>query len=437
MIRIKWNLYHRIWKGSRFLDGPLYFDKLERTVRKYFPFVLALLFFTGILMPIRASIVPGILALVLSIRSRWFLLLLVPLLGGLRFYLFVRSGTAGEPMRVVVPRRGMAIIKGIGIYQSRLYPGIYEVEGEIEGDSLLIRKARRVETTTSVVLKIDEFIRWRVIHPLDYYMVRALLLGLRRELPRDVREEFRRTGNFHLLAISGLHTGLLFLVFSFLLSFLIPALRWRYFIASILVGLYAWMISFPPSVLRAFLFVLVYSIARLLERRTPALNILGLAGIITLLIDPSDAFRAGFQLSYAATFGILYTFRYGGGTLLHRYVLDPLKVAISAQLYSTPILLMHFHQAYPFFFFSSLITVPLTFIVILSSVLSLALFFLPPVWAFLHICVVLLVGVVHLLSGLPLPPVNFTLSAPVVVSYLIILTAAIHLLRRWIKIRRI
>ncbi len=420
----------------RTLRCPLYFDKLANALRKYFPFVLALLLFGGILLPVSIAGVIAIFGLVLSIRSRWFLLLLVPLVGSLRFYAFVHTGSGEGRMRVVVPRRGMAIVRGRGIYGSDLYPGVYEVEGEIEGDSLMIRKVRRVRRVSRVALELDEFIRMRVLHPVDYHMVRALLLGIREELPRDIKDEFRRTGNFHLLAISGLHTGLLFMVFAFLLSFLYVPLRWRYFIASILVGLYAWMVSFPPSVLRAFLFVFIYSLMRLLERRTPALNILGLAALIALLLDPSDAYRAGFQLSYAATFGILYTFRYGGGTPLHRFLLDPVKVALSAQIYSTPILLMHFGSAYPLFFFSSIITVPLTFMVILTSLLSIVLFFLPPIWASLHLTVMALVGFIHLLSTLPLPSLRLWIPPQVVLLYLTALTIAIHLMRKWLKIRR-
>ncbi len=424
-------------EGGRFISRPtLYFDKLADRLRKYFPFVVALLFFTGIFLPVWLALLISLSGLLLSIRWRWFLLLLVPLMGSLRFYLFVHTGSGDGGMRVIVPQKGMAIVKGRGIYRSRLYPGTYDVDGEIRGDSLAVRRALRVVRVSSVALRLDEFIRVRVLHPLDYYVVRALILGLRRELPRDIGDEFRRTGNFHLLAISGLHTGLLFLVFSFLLSFFYLPLRWRNLIASIMVGLYAWMISFPPSVLRAFLFVSIYSLNGFLERKTPALNVLGLAALLALIIDPSDAYRAGFQLSYAATFGILYTFRYGEGTFLHRYVLDPLKVALSAQLYSTPLLLMHFGHAYPLFFFSSLITVPLTFLVILTSLLSMVLFFLPPVWASLHLAVLSLVGFVHTLSGLHLPSVNFTLPPGVVVAYLLFLTMSVHFAGRWLKIRR-
>jgi len=372
----------------------------------------------------------------MSVRSRWYLLLIVPLIGSLRFEVFVRTGAGKDYLNVVVPARGMAIVRGKGVFRSSLYPGNYRVEGKIEGDSLLVFRAMRVEKVNPIALRLDEFIRNRVLSPLDYYMVRALLLGLRKDMPKEVREDFRKTGNFHLLAISGLHTGILFMAFVFLLSMLYIPLKWRYFIGSILVGLYGWVVSFPPSVFRAFLFVFIFALSRLMERKTSALNILGLAALIALLADPSDAYRAGFQLSYAATFGILYTFDYRGAGLFRKFILNPLKVAISAQLYTTPVLLMHFGRAYPFFFFSSLITVPLTFMVILVAVLSLAFFFLPPMWASLHIAVMALVGFVHLLSDLPLPSLDFELPPRIVVAYLISITILISLVRKWIKIRR-
>src|SRR6185312_10559697 len=72
----------------------------------------------------------------------------------------------------------------------------------------------------------------------------------------------------------------------------------------LLVALYCGIVGFQPSVVRAFIMIELYFIARIIERKPDTINIIASAGLVTLLLRPYDLFDVGFQLSYAAVFGI-------------------------------------------------------------------------------------------------------------------------------------
>ena len=333
-------------------------------------------------------------------------------------------------MHVIVPSYGMAVVFGKGIFRSDLYPGEYMVHGKIEGDSLLIKRWDKIERRRILLEWIDGFLRSHALYPQDYFFARALFLGERDKLLPQWKEWFKKSGNYHLLAISGLHTGILFLIISLFLSLLYIPRRFLFLLASLLIGVYGWTIGFLPSVKRAFLFLFIFSITRILQRRTPMLNILGLSMLITLIADPIEAFRAGFQLSYAATFGILYTFDYGGQSPIDKYIWNPLKIAFSAQLFTTPILLYHFGNAYPLFFPSSVITAPLTFLVMLNTVYALLLWPLLQMWASLHVMIDVFLHIVKMISSIPLPPLKMHIPGWLALSIILLETLAIYFLKR-------
>ena len=410
-------------------------EKLIGTIRIHLPLIVGLLFFLGIILPLKFSISVALLSIPALLRSRWSLILIIPLIGNLWMNLYIKTGKSidGERIHVVVPSKGMAVIRGEGIFHSRLYPGEYIVNGTIIGDSLIVKRWERVRKTTPLAEWMDMYIRMHVLYPEDHFMARALFLGMRDKLLPEWKEWFRKSGNYHLLAISGLHTGIIFLIISLILSLPYIPGRWIFFIASIITGIYGWSIGFPPSVKRAFLFVFLFSIMRLLQRKTPALNILGLSMLITLILDPLEAFRAGFQLSYAATFGILYTFDYSSGSPVNRILLNPLKVAFSAQIFTTPLLLFHFSNAYPLFFPSSLITVPLTFLIMLNLIYALLLSPVIQLWASLHVMIKALLFVVKNVSSVPLPPLQIHINGRMAFSIIALETLLIFLIKRLLK----
>ncbi len=192
---------------------------------------------------------------------------------------------------------------------------------------------------------IEHQVQTQIQDPSAQALVRALILGDRTRLGSDIQEAFRRTGTFHLLALSGLHVGL---VFSLLLLFF-QILRFPYRLRWILgvLGLlgYLGLIGPRPSLVRGVLFVTTFVLAFLAERPRVPLNALGVAGLISLFLFPFWRWSLGFQLSYLATLGILLwvpVFPRFRSRFLHGMV-SAFLVSVVAQAFVAPLLLQAFH----------------------------------------------------------------------------------------------
>lgn len=137
----------------------------------------------------------------------------------------------------------------------------------------------------------------------DSNLPRALLLGLRADLPEEITKSFRDAGAAHILAVSGLHVGLLAGVVMLLLKKILrPGIRLA--VLSALLFMYAAMLDFSAPVLRAALFLVLLEARRLYRRAPDMLTTLAAAALVILLLSPLDVFSASFQLSFCAVLGI-------------------------------------------------------------------------------------------------------------------------------------
>lgn len=134
----------------------------------------------------------------------------------------------------------------------------------------------------------------------DGAVLKAVLLGDRSSLDSSTVEDFRRSGLYHLLVVAGLHIGLLVMLAGILLSFVGIRGVWRSVLLLLFLGLYDGLVEERASTLRASLMIAAYLVGRLLDRRQPALNAVGIAALILLLRRPAWLFDSGFQLSFAA-----------------------------------------------------------------------------------------------------------------------------------------
>ena len=194
----------------------------------------------------------------------------------------------------------------------------------------------------------------------------ALVTGDKAGLDADTREAYTRTGAVHVLAVSGLHTGV---VASILLGLLAPLRdpRWRWVkLIALWGGLYAYaaLTGFAPSVQRASVMFGVLFAGKLLRLDSNAFNSLGVSAIVLLLIDPQTLFALGFQLSYAAVAGILAFYPPLKRVLRSRYRLldaagDLTAVSIAATVATAPLTAYHFHQFPLYFILSGMVAVPL------------------------------------------------------------------------------
>lgn len=216
-------------------------------------------------------------------------------------------------------------------------------------------------------------------------LVKALVLGQRDELDSEQRQAFSRSGTIHVLAVSGMHVGLIFAIFSFVLAWWGRSDRARIFRGLfILLALwgYAGLTGGSPSVLRATIMFSLFTLANMAEQRTDHLNSLFGAALILLLVDPGMMWSYGFQLSFLAVFGIILFYRPLRGLLLPESKLMAsiwalAVVSISAQLLTGP-LSVHLFKAFPMWFLpANIVVVTAVGIAVNASVALIALYKVP------------------------------------------------------------
>ena len=208
----------------------------------------------------------------------------------------------------------------------------------------------------------------------------ALILGYKREIDDRIRDSYADTGAMHVLAVSGLHVGLIYVIFGFLLRLVWPPHRRNELPRSLLLAAIVWLFALltgaGPSVLRAATMFSFIALGKSFTQKHYIFNTLALSALIWLVIDPYLLFNVGFQLSYLAVGGIVYwQRRIYRLFVFYNNLLDAAwkltSVSIAAQILTLPISLFYFHQFPVYFWLSGLIVIPAA-TVILS--LGLALF---------------------------------------------------------------
>ncbi|MFC3417188.1 ComEC/Rec2 family competence protein [Algoriphagus hitonicola] len=198
----------------------------------------------------------------------------------------------------------------------------------------------------------------------------ALLLGQKQELDRDTKKAFSEAGVMHVLAVSGLHVGILVGV----LLLLIKPLKLkkgpkRFYLIGVLlvIWIYAMLTGMAPSVIRASVMFSLLTLGQLRERRPSIFNILAFSAILMIVLDPDVIFEVGFQLSYLAVAGIvliqpLIARLWLPQTVITEYFWQLASVSIAAQLATFPLSIYYFHTFPTWFLLANMIVIPLTFI---------------------------------------------------------------------------
>lgn len=149
---------------------------------------------------------------------------------------------------------------------------------------------------------------WKYVDAENAGFASAILLGNREQMTPRQRDAFRATGTAHLLAISGLHVGIMASVFLLMYQFGILSRRWALCSTILFVVFYAWLVEFRPPVTRAAILLSLYCYGRLIGRTGLEFSLLAIAGILVLIINPADLFALGAQLSFLAI-ATLITFK--------------------------------------------------------------------------------------------------------------------------------
>ena len=209
-------------------------------------------------------------------------------------------------------------------------------------------------------------------------VIQALLLGQRNDISKETYDNYKNAGAVHILALSGLHIGILLLVLQFLLRPLdsIPqGKKIRLLLTVLLLWGFAFLAGLSASLVRACTMFSFVAYALYLNRPSNTFNILALSMFFILLfINPNLLFQVGFQMSYAAVLSIVWIypllqkFWYPKAKPI-RYVWQLLSVSVAAQLGVLPISLFYFHQFPGLFFVSNLLIVPALGIILGTGIL--------------------------------------------------------------------
>jgi len=198
-------------------------------------------------------------------------------------------------------------------------------------------------------------------------LLQAVCLGDRSRLTPELKDSYSRAGGMHLLAVSGLHVGMIWWVLNQLLKWLTLGRRreiFRFLPLAFLLWGYAWLTGFSTSVLRSVTMFTLFSLARVFERRSISFNTVFLSMLILLCAEPVRLFQAGFQLSYSAVLGILCFHPLIRSVCtpappLVRWIRDGVSVSLAAQAGTLPLVVYYFHQFPVYGVLTTLLSIPL------------------------------------------------------------------------------
>ena len=207
----------------------------------------------------------------------------------------------------------------------------------------------------------------KYLSPDNYSVGAALILGYREALSEEVQKAYADTGAIHVLAVSGLHVGIIALILKYLLGLLFKRVKRFLILQPIIIIICLWLFAFltggSPSVLRATTMFSFVTIGLYINRPSSIYNNLAISAFILLLVNPYFIQSVGFQLSYLAVLGIVY-FQPKIYKILYipnkigDYLWTLTTVAIGAQIGTLPVSLFYFHQFPILFFISGLIVIP-------------------------------------------------------------------------------
>ena len=219
----------------------------------------------------------------------------------------------------------------------------------------------------------------------------AMTLGYKEDLDTELRKHFQASGAAHVLAVSGLHTGIIYGLLLWLMTlggrvkprYENRAGRWA--VSLVIIAAmwgYAWLTGMTPSVVRAVLMVTIFEIGRMAYRQAFSLNTIAAAAVLILLVRPTDLWSVSFQLSFAATTAIVLMAKNLTPTLpskegrwmrIVRYVLGILIVSLAAQIGTLPLTMYYFGQISNYFLLTNLIVLPLATLLVPCGLLTIAL----------------------------------------------------------------
>jgi len=220
----------------------------------------------------------------------------------------------------------------------------------------------------------------------EYAVAAAILIGYDDTLPQQLRNSYVAAGSMHILCVSGMHVGVVFMVFSYMLAFIGKKKNWqnilRQSLLLSLIWVYALLAGLAPSILRATIMLSFVILGNILNRKGILLNSLAASAFLLLIVNPANLFDIGFQLSYVAVVGIvvlqkqIYCLFYIKNRIADK-IWELTSVSLAAQIATAPFSIFFFHQFPTYFCLSNLFMTPISTIVIVGGMLMLLLSYIP------------------------------------------------------------
>jgi len=230
----------------------------------------------------------------------------------------------------------------------------------------------------------------------------ALLIGYQDDLDAELMQVYGRIGVVHIIAISGLHVGILFAVFWWITGSF-PVLKNRTWFRCFFVLAFLWIFTIisgaSPSVLRSTVMFSVMLFGKAFDRRNNAITAMFFSAFLLLAYDPFLFWNLGFQLSYLAVGGILFLQKPIYSSFRSKYkilnrISEMLSVTIAAQITTLPLTLYYFHQFPNYFLLANLILVPLSTMILFLEIGIVSSYWIPSISSFFgkitSFCIVLM-----------------------------------------------
>jgi competence protein ComEC len=282
--------------------------------------------------------------------------------------------------------------------QKRIYRQVYLAEDKWKKTNktkfLLVCHAERIREN---LLKIY---RAQPIDETEFEILSALTLGYKRELDPETKRIFSSSGAMHVLAVSGLHVGIIFLSLTMMFGFLQKYKSGRLLFVVITISIlwfYAFITGLSPSVMRASAMFSIFVIGQNLNRKPNIYNSLAASAFFLFLINPNNLLDTGFQLSYSAVFGIVFLQPKLEKLMeiknrVVKYFWQLITVSIAAQIATFPITTYYFGQFPTYFWLTNSFVIP-------------AVMFLVPFGILL-----LFISKIHFLSNILAVLLNYTIK---------------------------
>lgn len=291
-----------------------------------------------------------------------------------------------------------------------------------EEDRSLLTIAKRCQ------YRLHEQYRQMGIEGKELGILSALTLGYRENLDKGVQRSFSVSGAMHVLAVSGLHTGIVWGIVVWLLTlggWFKPLWeeKWKRWllniIAIVLIWMYAFVTGLSPSVMRSALMLSFWALSGLLEKQISRWNPLFAAAVIILIINPLALWSVSFQLSFAAVAGIMLIGQKMQRSIslkgrMLQYVGGLMLVSVAAQIATMPLTMHYFGQTSNYFALTNLVVIPMAGVLLVLGFGTLAMSWCV-IGEWLGVvtkwCTWLLRDVVERIEGLPFSSTQISLES--------------------------